>query len=303
MGTNKATVSGVVDFQGFSTWYEIHLPAHQTQGKLPLLVAHGGPGVPHNYLLSISDITDFGRPVVFYDQLGCGDSTHLPNKDSSFWTPALFAAELDNLVKKVGLLSNGYHLLGQSWGGMLAQEFAVQKPRELRALVLSNTTASFPAFQEAAQRWISELPKDVQEALTKHEKAKTYSDPEYLAACDVFYRRHVCRLDAYPPEVQRSFDLLDEDPTVYHTMNGPSEFHVIGTAKDWSSIDRLHLIENPTLLICGRYDEAAPEIQTPLLRGITNSTLHIFENSSHMPFWEERDLYMEVVESFISEHD
>ncbi len=303
METEVNVIDGAIPYLGYRTWYQIHIPANVSSNKLPLVVAHGGPGVPHNYLLSISDIASMGRPVIFYDQLGCGNSSHIPDVDPSFWTPELFRDELINLVAALPLCTNGYHLLGQSWGGMLAQEFAITQPEKLCSLVLSNTTSSFPAFQEAAGRWIMKLPKDVQDALQRHENAQTYSDPEYQQACEVFYRRHVCRLKEYPKEVKRSFELLDEDPTVYYTMNGPSEFHVIGTAKDWTSAGRLHLITSPTLLICGRYDEAAPDIQEPLLKGISGSKLHVFENSSHMPFWEERAFYMELVENFISNYD
>lgn len=303
MGTEINVVDGELSFLGYRTWYQIHKPTDATSNKLPLVVAHGGPGVPHNYLLSISDIASMGRPVIFYDQLGCGNSSHIPEADPAFWTPELFRDELINLVESLPLCANGYHLLGQSWGGMLAQEFAFTQPERLHSLVLSNTTSSFPDFQEAAAKWIAALPENVQEALQRHEIAQTYSDPEYRHACDVFYRRHVCRLEEYPKDVARSFELLDEDPTVYYTMNGPSEFHVIGTARDWTSTGRLHLISSPTLLICGRYDEAAPYIQEPLLKGINGSRLHVFENSSHMPFWEERESYMELVENFISNYD
>jgi L-proline amide hydrolase len=248
------------------------------------------------------DFTDLGRSVVFYDQLGCGNSTHLPTIDPTFWEPKLFADELDNLLEALGL-SNSYHVLGQSWGGMLAQEHAVRQPSGLRSITLSNTAAAFPHFIAAAQRLVSQLPEEVQTQLRIHEEAQTYTHPDYLAACDVFYRRHVLRLDDWPPEVTRAFALLDEDPTVYHVMNGPSEFHVIGSAKEWSCVDRLSNIQVPALVICGRYDEAAPEIQHHLIDGIRTSELVILENSSHLSFWEERTLYMETVEEFLSRND
>ncbi len=297
------TTEGRVQFRDFETWFQICEPdAGSDTSKAPLVLLHGGPGVPHNYLRSMVDFTDFGRTIIFYDQIGCGNSTHLPDVEPEFWQPTLFADELDNLLGNLGI-ADRYHLLGQSWGGMLAQEHAVRQPSGLRSLVLSNTAAAFPHFIEAAQALIAKLPDDVQNQLRIHEESQTYSHPDYLAACDVFYRRHVLRLKEWPPEVERSFALLDEDPTVYHVMNGPSEFHVIGTAKEWSCVERLPLIQVPTLVLCGRHDEAAPEIQAPLLEGISNSKLVIFEESSHLSFWEERGLYMETVEDFLSQHD
>lgn len=294
--------TGFVSFRGHQTWYEIYEPERRAPGKLPLLTVHGGPGVPHDYLLSMVDFTEVGRPVIFYDQIGCGNSTHLPDADPSFWTPELFADELDALIAHLGL-EEGYHMLGQSWGGMLAQEHAIRQPRNLRGLVLANTAAAFPMFLEAANRWRAELPIEVEATLKEHEAAGTFSDPAYLDACDVFYRRHVCRMDPYPDEVTRAFALLDEDPTVYHTMNGPSEFHVIGTAKDWNSFGRMERIVAHTLILCGQFDEAAPWIQSALVEGIVGSRLHIFEGASHLCQWEVRENYMEVVEAFLAEND
>ncbi|MGC8481041.1 MAG: proline iminopeptidase-family hydrolase [Acidimicrobiales bacterium] len=294
------SVTGTVDFKGHQTWYRIVEPDEPDPRKLPLVTLHGGPGASHQYLLSMIDFANFGRRVIFYDQLGCGNSTHLPDADPSLWTPELFADELDNLVEALDLTS-GYHILGQSWGGMLAQEHAVRHPRGLRSVVLSNTAAAFSHFIEVANELRNALPDDVRAALDRYEATGDYSNPEYLAACDVFYRRHVCRLEEWPDDIINAFAQIDEDPTVYHTMNGPSEFHVIGTAKDWSAVDRLHLINVPTLVVCGRFDEAAPSIQGHLTDGITDARLVIFEQSSHMPFWEERELYMHEIEGFLNE--
>jgi L-proline amide hydrolase len=294
------SVTGTVDFKGHQTWYRIIEPDVPDPRKLPLVTLHGGPGASHQYLLSMIDFANFGRRVIFYDQLGCGNSTHLPDADPSLWTPELFADELDNLVEALDL-TDGYHILGQSWGGMLAQEHAVRRPAGLRSVVLSNTAAAFGHFITVANELRNALPDDVRAALDRHEATGDYSNPEYLAACDVFYRRHVCRLEEWPEDIINAFAQIDEDPTVYHTMNGPSEFHVIGTAKDWSAVDRLHLIEVPTLVVCGRFDEAAPSIQGHLTSGIADARLVVFEQSSHMPFWEERELYMHEVEGFLDE--
>jgi L-proline amide hydrolase len=268
----------------------------------PLVVAHGGPGGTHDYLLTIADVARSGRPVIHYDQLGNGNSTHLRDRGVDFWTVGLFVDELENLVAKLGI-ADAYHLLGQSWGGMLAAEHAVRRPKGLRSLMISDSPASMPLWLAAAAELRAELPPDVQATLLQHEEAETTTSPEYVAAMQVFYDRHVCRVVPQPPELARTFAAIAEDPTVYFTMNGPSEFHVIGTLKTWSIIDRLDRITAPTLLISGKYDEAAPSTVQPFADRIPNVRWQVFEHSSHVPHIEERSAYMELVQRFVAEYD
>ncbi|MEV3907984.1 proline iminopeptidase-family hydrolase [Streptomyces canus] len=290
--------TGTVDFNGHSTWYRIT----GEPGRTPLVVLHGGPGAGHHYTLSIAGISEQGRPVIHYDQLGTGLSTHLPGKGADFWTVQLFLDELDNLLKELGI-ADGYHILGQSWGGMLAAEHAVRRPPGLRGLVIANSPASMGLWLEAAAELRAELPQEVQLTLHAHEAAGTTGHPDYRAAEQVFNERHVCRLTPNPPEVQATWDNIAADPTVYHTMNGPNEFHVVGTLKDWSVIDRLHLIEVPTLLVSGRFDEATPETVRPFADHIPDVRWHMFEHSSHMPHVEEEQLYLRVVGEFLDSTD
>jgi L-proline amide hydrolase len=294
---------GYVAFEDGQTWYGIEGDLDGgSDGPAPLVVLHGGPGATHDYLLSLTDLAVDGRAVVFYDQLGNGRSTHFPDRGADYWTVDLFVRELAALLDHLGI-ADRYHVLGQSWGGFLAQEHALTAPVGLVSLVLSNTAASFPDFIDAANRWRAELPPEVEATLRRHEAAGSTDDPEYAEACAVFYARHVCRLKTWPPEIRASFEALDSDPTVYTTMNGPSEFHVIVSIKDWHSTDRLSQIDVPTLVVCGRFDEAAPDIQQPLLDEIKGSSLVVFENSSHMPMWEERAAYMELVGSWLRDRD
>ena len=296
----EATSSGTIDFGEWQTWYRI--TGDLLSGMIPLVTLHGGPGAAHDYLLSIADIARTGRAVIHYDQIGTGRSTHLRDRGEDFWTVDLFLRELDNLLERLGI-SSAYHLLGQSWGGMLAAEHAIQTPAGLRSLIVSDSPASMTLWLAAANELRSQLPADVQEVLTQHEAAGTTDSPEYVTAMNVFYDRHVCRVVPHPPEVDRTFAAIAEDPTVYHTMNGPSEFHVIGTLKSWDIVDLLHKIQAPTLVISGRYDEATPETVRPYAERIPNARWHIFENSSHMPHVEERDAYMKLVGEFLEEHD
>ena len=287
---------GTIPFSDGETWFRV---TGSLDEGVPLIALHGGPGATHDYLLALSDLAR-GRAVVHYDQIGNGRSTHFPDRGAEYWTVDLFVEELQNLVAALGI--GAHHVLGQSWGGFLAQEYALTQPPGLRSLVLADTAASWADFATEAGKLRAQLPEDVQATLAKHEAAGTYDDPEYAAACQVFYARHVCRIP-YPPEVAASFEWLERDPTVYRTMNGPSEFHIIGSCKDWHVKDRLHEIRVPTLLVSGRHDEATPALQQVLLDGIPDARWVLFEESSHMPHVEERERYLQVVGDWLAAHD
>jgi L-proline amide hydrolase len=184
---------------------------------------------------------------------------------------------------------------------MLGAEFAVERPSGLKALIIANSPAAMSTWIAEANRLREDLPADVQATLLRHEQAGTTDNPEYKEATDVFNQRHVCRVVPMPDEVTRTFDAIDTDPTVYHTMNGPNEFHVIGTMKDWSIVGRLSTINVPTLLISGRYDEATEACVQPFADEIPDVRWRIFENSSHMPHVEERDACMAEVSAFLDE--
>ncbi|MEA9730982.1 proline iminopeptidase-family hydrolase [Xanthomonas campestris] len=289
---------GFVEFRGYRTWYRITGDLHSD--ACPLIVLHGGPGCTHDYVDSFIDLAGSGRAVIHYDQLGNGHSTHLPNADPSFWTVGLFLDELHALISHLGLAQ--YALLGQSWGGMLAAEHAVRRPAGLRALVIANSPASMGLWRAAALRLRARLPEPVQAALDEHEAAGTLDSPAYRAATQAFYAQHVCRVLPWPAEVARTFAAIDADPTVYHAMNGPTEFHVVGSLRNWSIIERLYRITAPTLVLSGKYDEAMPETVEPYARLIPDARWHVFPNSSHMPHVEEREPCMRLVGNFLDDH-
>jgi L-proline amide hydrolase len=295
------TEEGYVPFGEYRTWYRI--TGSLDSPLLPLVVAHGGPGCTHDYVDSFKDIQALdGRPVIHYDQLGNGNSTRLPEKGPDFWTVELFLDELDRLLAHLGI-QHRYAYLGQSWGGMLGAEHAVRRPAGLKALVIANSPANMQTWVAEANRLRRDLPEDVQATLARHEDAGTITEPDYIAASRVFYDRHVCRVVPWPEEVARTFAIMDEDNTVYRNMNGPTEFHVIGTMKDWTIEDRLPDINAPTLLISGRHDEATPEVVRPYVELVPNIRWVLFEDSSHMPHVEEKALCLATVSGFLKEHD
>jgi proline-specific peptidase len=290
-------VEGTIPFKGYHTWYRI--VGTDTPGKLPLLCLHGGPGAAHDYLESLDAMADTGRRVIYYDQLGCGRSA-IGESRPDLWTIALYVEEIDVVRRALGL--ERIHLLGQSWGGMLAMEYMFTQPQGIASLTIASSPASMIQWVEEANRLRAELPPDVQQTLLDHEAAGTTASEAYTAAMQVFYDRHVCRVP-YPDYVQRSFSFLAQNGEVYNTMNGPSEFHVIGTLRDWDVRRRLPEIHVPTLITSGRYDEATPLIAQTVQSGIAGSKWVIFENSSHMAHVEEADRYMQVLTEFITQHD
>ena len=290
--------TGHAPFLGHQTWYQI--TGDLKSKKLPVVMLHGGPGAAHNYLDSYKGLAAGGRAVIHYDQLGCGLSTHLPGAPKEFWTPRLFLDELESLTRHLGI-ADAYQIVGQSWGGMLGAEHGITQPKGLKALVIANSPASMTLWVEEANRLRGLLPSDVQATLLKHEAAGTTSAPEYADAVRVFYDRHLCRVP-WPPEVAASFAQLEAEPTVYHTMNGPSEFHVIGSLKTWDITGSLHKITAPTLLISGRHDEATPKIVQQYADGIKHAEWVIFENSSHLPHVEETEACLKVVGGFLDKH-
>src|SRR3954469_9116802 len=194
------------------------LPA--ASGKLPLLVLHGGPGFPHDYLEDLARLADDGRTVVFYDQIGCGKSDH-PD-DSALWTMPTFVEEVAAVRDAVGL--DRVHILGHSWGGWLALEFALRQPSGLSSLILASTCASIPAFAAETRLLKASLPAEVQEVIDRHEAEGTTDDDAYAEATMAYYTRWVCRLDLpWPEHLMRSFNNLNEE--IYNDARAGVERH------------------------------------------------------------------------------
>ena len=291
--------------EGFAPFRRVAdvVPSHRrpASGPTPLVVAHGGPGCTHDYVLALAKLAERGRPVVHYDQLGGGRSTHMPEKGGDFWTVDLFLDELENLLVHLGI-NDRYFLLGQSWGGMLGAEHGIRRPAGLKALVISNSPASMALWASEAKVLRAELDPEVEAALDRHEAAGhdrvTRSTSRPSRCTTTCTSVAWCRTR---PRWCAPSRCCQEDPTVYNVMNGPNEFFCIGTLRNWSVVDEVHKITAPTLLASGRFDEATPATVQPFFDGIPDVRWEIFENSSHMPFIEEPDHYLDVVEEFPGE--
>jgi L-proline amide hydrolase len=293
---------GTMPFRDGHTWYRITEPDTATPGALPLVVLHGGPGMAHDYLRNLAALADeTGRAIVHHDQFGCGRSSHRPDAPVATWEPGLFVDEYTALVAHLGL--GDHHVLGQSWGGMLGSEIAVRQPPHLRSLAICNSPASMQLWVDGAAELRAQLPQDVQDALTRHEQAGTVDDPEYLAATQVFYERHVCRVVPMPQDFVDSETQMEQEPTVYHTMNGPNEFHVIGTMRDWTIVERLDRVAVPTLVVAGEHDEATPATWRPFVERIADVRQHVFPGASHCSHLEQPEEFRRVVAAFLADHD
>jgi proline iminopeptidase len=258
----------------------------------PLLCVHGGPGSTHDSYLLVSKLGD--RPYVFYDQLGSGKSDH-PD-DDSLWTLDRFVGEIDPIRQALGL--DRIHLLGGSWGGAVAAAYAARQPAGLRSVVLSSPLISTDRWVEDALRLRSELPGDVQATLDSHEGSGRTQCPEYVAASLLFYKRHVCRLEPWPEEVELMFERSNFE--IYKKMWGPNEFTPNGTLVGMDVSPGLADIECPVLFTCGRFDEATPESTAEFASMVPNSEVKVYENSSHTPIFEEPDRYLETIGAWLN---
>ncbi|EME83683.1 uncharacterized protein MYCFIDRAFT_211389 [Pseudocercospora fijiensis CIRAD86] len=280
-----------------------------SSGKTPLICLHGGPGVPHQYLLPISLMQkDHGIPVVMYDQIGCGGSTRFKDKkgDHEFWSPQLFMEELDNVKRYLGI--EEFDLLGQSWGGMLAGQYAIEKqPAGLRKLIISNSPSNMKVWVDVGNRLRKQLPKEIQDTLDRCEREGKVETPEYEEAVMYFYSLHVCRVDPFPKELEKSFEQLGEDNTVYYSMCGPSEFFIIGNLKNWSITGKLDQITETTvpggiLIMNGYYDEAQDETTEAFFTKPSARVKWVrYALSSHMPMLEETEKYLTDLGRFLTQ--
>lgn len=270
-----------------------------------MIVVHGGPGACHEYLLPLTDLGP-STPLIFYDQIGNGQSTHLPEKagDEAFWSVGLFRRELDNLITYLGLSERPIDVYGHSWGGMLAAVWAAtpSSSTNLRRLVISNSLASMESWRVGIAVLRKKLPEDVQEVLDRAEEKKEFETPEYDAAVEVFYKRHLSLARPWPAkEVQAALDWFAKDSTTYGTMYGPSELYISGSLRDWTSIPILKNIRVPTLLLNGTEDEAQDVTMQPFFDHIEKVKWVTLDNAAHFSHVEQREKYMKHLRKFLAE--
>jgi proline-specific peptidase len=282
---------GYVDFRGYRTWYCV--AGELGSGATPLLALHGGPGSTHHYFAPLERLAP-DRPVVLYDQIGCGNSDRPQDID---WSADVFREEVDAVRSQLGL--DRIHLLGTSWGGMLALEHVLSGAEGIVGLILSSTLASVDQWAAEQVLLRNALPPEVVEVLDRHDRAGTYDDPEYERAMDAYMDRHFYRGPKPREELERMSEGKATD--VYRAMQGPNEWTVTGAIKGWDVRDRLNEIDIPTLVIRGRHDMCTDPIAETLVKGIRNSREVVLEESSHTPVLEETDKYLAAISQFMKE--
>ncbi len=266
-------------------------------GAEVVLLLNGGPGLPCDYLRDPHlPLVERGYRVVTYDQLGCGASDK-PD-DPGLWTIERYVEEVETLRRALDL--GEIHLLGHSWGGWLAIDYAIAYPGNLRTAILENTCADMPHMISELERHRGALGPETVAMMQRHEAEGTLDHPEYEAAITILNHRHVCRLAEWPDAVHRSLD--DWNMNVYGVMQGPNEFLFTGNLKDWNRIADLHAIAVPALITVGRHDELSPACALKMKLALPDARLHVFPNSSHLPFHEEPEAYMAVLTDFLDQH-
>lgn len=264
-------------------------------GDIPVLTLHGGPGFPHFYFECFEDFLPRDKiRYWYYDQLGCGFSDR-PD-DPTLWTVERFRKEVEQV--RLALRLDRFVLYGQSWGGMLAIEYALAYPQYLTGLIVSNMTASIASYVSYVNELRAEMPSDIDRAMKSFEDRADYLAPEYQQlVMDHLYSKHICRLDPWPEPAMRSFAYLNTQ--VYNTMQGPSEFTVTGNFKDWDRWSDLPRLSMPTLLMVGRYDTMSVADVIRMGSLIPNSQVSVSEKGSHWSMYDDQDAYFNALVPFL----
>lgn len=292
--------------EGFST-YQVAVDGYQVMAYLKkadpsvanghtVFCLNGGPGLPCDYLRdSHAVLCESGFDVVSYDQLGTGRSDK--PEDPALWTIERYAEEVEAVRTALNL--DKVHLLGHSWGGWLAIEYAVKFQQNLHSLVLQGTAADIPLLTSEMERLKSALGPETLAMMHRYEAEGNFRHPEYRAAITLLDHRHVCRLPSIPDCYQRSRD--GQNRAIYEHMQGPNEFHYIGNLRAWSRAAELANVTVPALITAGVHDEITPVCARNIAESLGGETqVRIFPNSSHHPHFEEPTEFFPVLKEFLT---
>lgn len=283
--------TGYADAPAGRIWWRMDGVRHLKSSRAPLIAIHGGPGGSHDYLLPLTRLSE-ERTIILYDQLDCGNSDK-PN-DPGNWAIDRFVAEVDALRRALDI--DRCILLGHSWGGLLAVEYAARGAPGLQGAILACPLISTARWVADNQAHKAAMPADIQIALDRHEAAGTTSSPEYQAALGTLMKRHFCRLAEEPPEVTRLFRRLNGK--LYRTLWGESEFACTGTLRGYDASVLLPQIRVPSLFVCGEYDESTPAANRDFASLTPNSKVSVIPGASHMPMFENPTAFLTALRWF-----
>lgn len=279
---------GYLEHFGNKIWYSVSGNA----SRPPLVVVHGGPGFAHNYLKHLR-ILSSDRPVILYDQLGCGAS---PGNPKDGFSVEYFIHELEALITYLGYQK--CHFLGHSWGSIVCVEYALKHKIATCSLTLASPCLSIPLWINDAEKNIKALSKKNQNAIWKAHKEKTFNSQDYQAALKEYYKRHVFRLEERPLFLLESDRLSGAAP--YQALWGPNEICLTGSLSTYDALSRVKDLEVPTLITIGKFDEVSEETGKRYLSFFANSELAVFQNSSHQPHLEETEQYLRTVKEYLA---
>ena len=267
--------------------------------KVKILLLHGGPAMTHEYMECFETFFQKeGFEFYEYDQLGSYYSDQ--PKDSILWTTERFVEEVEQVRKAIGADSSNFYVLGNSWGGILAMEYALKYQKNLKGLLVSNMMASAPEYGKYADEVLAkQMPPEVLSEIRALEAKKDYANPRYMELLiPNFYQQHLCRLKEWPDALNRSMKHANGE--VYTLMQGPSEFGISGRLAKWDIKNRLKEIAVPTLMIGAKYDTMDPKAMEEQSKLVQNGSYLYCPNGSHLAMWDDQKVFMNGVIQFIN---
>lgn len=317
---------GYMPYLGFHTYWRVvgDLAAAHEEGVEPLVLLHGGPGSAHDYFEVLDDLADrstgngdgsvvehdehpyerqsplSARPLVMYDQLGCGRS--YVEGHPELWHAETWIGELSALLAHLGI--ERYHLLGQSWGGMLAIQFACdKKPAGMRSLILSSTLSDAQLWGREQRRLVAALPEEAREAIARADRTGDYDAPDVQAATAEYMQRHACDQEPAPDAPDCVRRPVRKGRESYEVAWGPNEFTPLGNLRNWNYTDRLREVGAPILVISGSSDLCTPRVAQTMFEASENARWELIPGARHMCFVEAHDAYVRLVRAWCAQHD
>lgn len=270
--------------------------------RVKVLLLHGGPAMTHEYMECFeSFFPKEGFEFYEYDQLGSYYSDQ--PKDSSLWTTDRFVDEVEQVRKAIGADSTNFYVLGNSWGGILAMEYALKYQQHLKGLLVANMVASIPEYNlYAANVLAPQMDPKVLAEVRDLEAKKQYDNPRYMELLvPNFYHQHLCRLEEWPDGVNRAIKHLNGE--IYVMMQGPSEFSASGRLLTWDIKNRLKEIKVPALMIGAKYDTMDPKAMEEQSKMVQHGRYLYCPNGSHLAMWDDQQVFMNGVIRFIKDVD
>jgi len=270
--------------------------------RMKLLLLHGGPAATHEYFECFeSFLPSAGIEFIYYDQLGSAYSDQ--PKDPDLWTVERFVEEVEQVRRALGLNRDNFYLLGHSWGGILAMEYALKYQEHIKGLVISNMMASGPDYDAYAENVLAkQMEPAVLAEIKALEAAADFGNPRYMELLvPNYYMKHICRLPEWPDPVNRAFAKINQE--IYVTMQGPSEFGISGRLEKWDRKADLKNISVPTLVVGSKHDTMDPEHMEWLSKQVPNGSYLYCPDGSHMCMWDDQETYMKGLIQFIKSVD